>query len=386
MLSGAQGLVVDPEYAPYMWRLSEKSDIWALGLIAHKMMYAYCTDTVEDPESNETVLVEDYTLSKEGTWKNVLRKRKIDAHESHFDASATNINHLPDGYSARLCLLAAQCLRHDIDARPDLETLLNLCQQELTRLENLPGSTVGKRKRDDDGDDETTLLVGKEPWNQKFNKYRVGAIYQPKRPRTKVDLSNTHPHRVAYTRLVDAWSNMPRPTSHAQNTVIDTIDWCLLNYEHGHPMVNSSEEYDWAVKHLVSCLRKRTLPESGAYTLSEEYIEDNNGDEWIDMVFEPEMKIRILEYLLTISEVWNDSSVLQEEGAQNATNALRNVVDWGLMMLRDTVTPVVTDAEGNLTGGDPAEPREPRMEGQSALHKGMYDWIFVKPTGAFYKG
>ena len=49
-------------------------------------------------------------------------------------------------------------------------------------------------------------------------------------------------------------------------------------------------------------------------------------------------------------------------------------------MLRDTITPFV-----DQKSADPAEPRRPEMENQSALHKDIYDWVFIKPTGVFHK-
>lgn len=367
---------LDPDYAPHRWNLSEKSDVWALGLIAHKMMYAHRTDTVEEDDSRDPKSVEDATLSKEGQWREDLRRREIAADESHFNISTADIAHLPDGYSLRLCYITAECLRHNIEYRPNLTDLLDRCQQELARLDNLHGPIAGKRKRDDESDNEFTILISDAERDKKLKRFEIGELYRPRRPRTKVDLPELY--REAYTDLVNAWANMTKPTVTAQNRVINAVVSFLQGEDEGfHEM---TEEREWAVKYLVSCLRKRTFPESGAYVLTAAYLEEQYDKAWIDIAFEPEIKIEILQGLLDSEDFWTHESVTRGEGHQAALDAFRNAVCWGLMMLRDTVTPVV-----GTTGGDPAEPKNPKMQQQSALHEGVYDWIFVTPTGAFYK-
>ncbi|KAJ8116373.1 hypothetical protein OPT61_g2181 [Boeremia exigua] len=378
--------VGDWDYLPYNWRLSEKSDIWALGLIAHRMMYSHRTDTVEDQGPNQEISVGAYTLSKESTWPDILTEGKIRAHDSHFNVLTAEISHLPDAYSARLCILVAQCLRHDIDARPTLEQLLRTCQKELSRLDGLSSSAPGKRKREDDSDSDATLLADDVTRNNKFNRYRIGEIYQPKRPRTMVDLDEDGPVREEYHRLVDRWSNLPRPTSTDQAAVINEINAHFLNVEDLQDLVGVAEDdeygfpaYEWAVKHLISCLRKRCDPKSGIYILTESYMQRNDGNDWVEVerAFEPKIKIKILDHLLTLlNDTWEEEYSGKSEGSRNALEALRNAVGWGVLMLNT----------GTSGRDDPVEPRNPRLEDQSALHQGIYDWIFVKPTGAFFKG
>ncbi|KAJ4991425.1 G2-specific protein kinase nim-1 [Stagonosporopsis vannaccii] len=373
-----EGFRLDPAYEPYEWQLSEKSDIWALGLIAHKMMYSHRTDTVESKSEGE-ISVADSTLSKEGTWKNTLLKDEISKQGSHFDICEAEISHLPELYSVRLCALTSRCLRHDIEGRPDLDKLLLTCQEELTRLDTLSESTADKRKREDNAE-KTTLLIGDDAWDRKFNKYRVGETYQPRRRRTKIDISDDY--REVYTQLVNAWSSMRRPTPASQDTVIGAIVSYLVGYD------EKPEEYNWAVKHLVSCLRKRNNPVEGAHILTATYTEEHGAHVWIENVFEPETKTRVLEDLLGLEALWEGQHVgyEEDEGVDVALETFKNAVEWGLIMLRDTMTPLEVNDEKTAVGGlEPAEPREPRMEDQSALHWGVYDWIFVRPTGAFYK-
>ncbi|KAH6643789.1 kinase-like domain-containing protein [Boeremia exigua] len=387
--------MIDSEYEPFKWQLSERTDVWALGLIVHKMMYSHRTDEITSPNSRHTVAVGTYTLSQESDWNDLLRDRSIEEHESHFDVSTANISDLPDVYGVRLCLLAAQCLRHNMEARPGLEQLLSICQQELTRLDNLSGFTAGKRKRnaddDDDDDDEYTVLVGNAP---KSNNHTIGETYQPKRPRIEIDLQVDHEARSDYIALIDAWSNMAQPPLASQAALIKAIDLHMLDKEGVYNISGESddgtsgdfkENITWATKHLVSCLRKRSTPERGAYILTGDYIDEHSLIS-IEYAFDRAFKVKILDDLLSLKDtIFENESFREQEGGQDAIDALWNAVDWGLMMLKYTVTDYVYDAEGKLSGGEPAEPREPRMMNQSALHKGIHDWIFVRPTGAFYK-
>lgn len=312
----------------------------------------------------------------------------MNRYQSHFRISNIDvaIRHIPSDHSARLCLLVERCLRHDIDSRPDLESISDICQSELTRLDNIPGASAGKRKRDDDDEanNEPTLLTGKEGWYNKFDKYRPGKIYQPKRQRTKIDLVDDDPQRAAYSQLVTAWSDLPRSSTEARDYAIDAINKYLLDFEDGQPMADEdSEEYVWAAKHLISSLRKRNNPRKGAYVLTGKYIDMYGEDGWMESAWQPPIKIKILEYLLTSEDFWEDFS--EDQSGHDALAVLKNAIQWGLMMLRDIRTPAETDIMGNDVGSRPAEPREPRMENQSALHKGIHDWIFVRPAGAYFK-
>lgn len=374
-------LSVDSAYTPHTWQLTEKSDVWVLGLIAHKMMYAHITKRTEEES------VEESTLSKEFNWGSHLGGRQIGASESHFQMSTTKIKHIPAECSARLCLLVEQCLRHDMEERPNLKNLSKLCQNELTRLDSVPGAAAGKRKRgeeDDSVDTEFRVLIGKNNWHARFDKYRPGEAYQAKRQRTRLDLGDDHPQRAAYTQLVTAWSNLARPTAEAQGDVIDGIDMYLLDPENGQPMTeDDSEEYQWAAKHLISSLRKRNNPQKGVYVLAGKYIDTHGDAGWMESAWQPPIKIQILKYLLDSEDFWD--GFIEKQGRTDALAAIENAMRWGLMMLRDIRTPAETDIMGNDISSRPAEPRTPRMEDQSALHEGIYDWIFVKPTGAYLK-
>ena len=68
--------------------------------------------------------------------------------------------------------------------------------------------------------------------------------------------------------------------------------------DHDHPRT-----CEWAAKYLVSCLRKRADPERGAYYLSTDYMDEGVDHSWLDAMFEPEVKTRILNHLLTLEKL-----------------------------------------------------------------------------------
>ena len=69
--------------------------------------------------------------------------------------------------------------------------------------------------------------------------------------------------------------------------------------DHDHPRT-----CEWAAKYLVSCLRERADPEHGAYYLSADYMDEGVDHFWLDAMFEPEVKTRILNHLLTLEKLW----------------------------------------------------------------------------------
>lgn len=303
-------------------------------------------------------------LSKEAEWSKTLSRPQIDEHESHFEFLTADIPELPEAHSSRLGSLVMRCLKHNIKYRPTLEDVRRICQGELTRLDSAPGSKLGKRKRDDD-DEASSILVGDEAFNQKVGRYRVGEKFRPKRLRTRIDITG-HPDRDTYDKLLMDWSAMQRPTALGERVVVEA-----LNARCDH-LETLGAEYGWALRYLVSCLRKRTKSEQGGFFIPTSYIKDELQGTTVSM-FETGTKIEVLEYLL------RDGALERHDTPEihDALQALNNAVNWGLLMLRGFVTPASADA-----GGPPAEPQGPGMQDRSALHRGIYDWIFIDPTGA----
>ena len=342
--------------------LSDKSDVWTLGLLAHAMVYAH-----QDTE----------TLGDVALWEQNLTLEEYYERESHFNTSSNDLANLPMDYGAQLCFTIERCLRHDVKARPSLRELLEICQDKLTRMDKVSGSTAGKRKRDDDSEDDTRLVTAGH-FTQKFDRFGVGEIYRPKRVRMMANLPEPERH-ARYINIVDEWSRMQRPTPETQTDIIGALDRYFLNVADENSLINQSNEDRWVISHLVSCLRKRCVPKGAAYILTAGHYIESGGETWITRTFELGIKRRILRTILDDDNFWNQAGSSGDEGEQVARDALRNAIDWGSIMLFNTEVPA--DETDNIQGRL-AEPREPRMEEQSALHLGIYDWIFVLPRGA----
>ena len=361
------GLAGGPGYLPFLSPLSDKSDVWTLGLLAHAMVYAHEADELRTS-----------TLSVVRDWVDNL----YDTYESgsHFDTHSTNLEDLRIVHSAQLYLTIERCLRHNINNRPSLRDLLKICQDKLTHMDKMSESTAGKRRRDDDSEYDTRLVTAGY-FTQKFDKFGVGEIYRPKRVRMMVDIPEPN-HHARYINIVDQWSRMQKPTPETQTAIIDALDQNFLNVADGHSLLNQGNEDRWAMLHLVSCLRKRCEPKGAAYILTgAHYCDSDPGWAWIRKTFELEIKTKILDRILDDHDFWVQVSSSGDEGVQVALAALRNAISWGRIMLFNTEVPAneTDNFQGRL-----AEPREPKMEEQPALHLGIYDWIFVLPRGALY--
>ena len=362
------GFAGGPGYQPFLSPLSDKSDVWTLGLLAHAMIYAHEADQLRTS-----------TLSLVDKWSEDLWAETYER-GSHFNTYSTGLEDLRIVYSAQLYLTIERCLRHAMDTRPSLRDLLKICQDMLTHMDKMSGSTAGKRKRDDDSEDDTRLVTAGY-FTQKFDKFGVGEIYRPKRVRMMVDIPEPN-HHARYINIVDQWSRMQKPTPETQTAIIDALDQNFLNVADGHSLLNQGNEDRWAMLHLVSCLRKRCEPKGAAYILTGAHYRDSDpGWAWIRKTFELDIKTKILDRILDDHDFWVQASSSGDEGVQVALAALRNAISWGRIMLFNTEVPAneTDNFQGRL-----AEPREPKMEEQSALHLGMYDWIFVLPRGALY--
>jgi hypothetical protein len=351
--------VDDRAYLPFLVSplLSDKSDVWTLGLLAHAMVYAH--------QGGQLTID---TLSDVTKWEQDLTVEEAYGRESHFNTSSNKLADLPMVYGAQLCFTIERCLRHDINARPSLRDLLEICQDKLTRMDEMSGSTAGKRKRDDDSEDDTRLVTAGY-FTQKFDKFGVGEIYRPKRVRMMANLPEPDDH-AKYIDIVDQWSRMQKPTPETQTAIIDALDQYFLNVSDKHSLINQGNEDRWAMSHLVSCLRKRCEPKGAAYILTAAHFFESNVWAWINKTFELEMKAKILRRILNDYDFWVQAGSSRDEGVQVALAALRNAISWGSIMLFNTEVPAneTDNFQGRL-----AEPREPRMEEQSALHLGIYD-------------
>ena len=357
-----KNLVNDDSYLPFSSPLTDKSDVWTLGLLAHAMVYAH-HDTLT-------------TLGDEREWEKNLPLEEYYERESHFNTSSIRLADLPMVYGAQLCYTIERCLRHDIEARPSLRELLEICQDKLTRMDEMSGSTAGKRKRDDNSEDDTRLVTAGH-FTQKFDKFGVGEIYRPKRVRMMANLFDPEEH-ATYNRIVDERSRMERPTPESQTIIIDALDQHFLDVDDENSLVNEGIQFRWALSHLVSCLRKRCEPKGAAYILTEAY--HGKYDDGMNETFKIATKAGVLREIINDTGFWDQARSSGDEGTRVALDALQNAINWGSIMLYNTEVPA-NDTENQ---GQIAEPVEPQMEDQSSLHLGIHEWIFIVPRGALH--
>jgi hypothetical protein len=136
-----------------------------------------------------------------------------------------------------------------------------------------------------------------------------------------------------------------------QDAVVDIVDEYILNEENW----DLDASVQWAVKHLITGLRKRIDPDSAnCYVPCQSEIQDD----WINDTFSPATKVDILDML--DDDFWGIEKL---KPLAAAVETFRHANLWGRMMLIDSLQP----------NGHPAEPSSPILEAKSALHKGIYD-------------
>lgn len=333
----------DTNYAPNQWPVNEKADIWGVGKIAHQMIFAHAPDLYEA------------TLGKEARWSGLSRDTQA-SHLLDWNPRET----ISDYCSQELYDLVQEMLRHNPEQRPDLDALRTAIYCGLRKHDLKHGREVQlKRKRDIA--DELQIYPAFEPDEPAgFDK---GQVYSPTRKRLRMDINDTATLEQ-YSQFVDLWNNANSNPSHAdQLLVVDAFDAYLVQGEEVELEHDSAEE--WTAKHLISCLRKRLDRDTGnIYVLNNPDIDEGP----IEDAMSVDSKLEILGYIN--NDFWNFPS----DAPKNARDAFVHAFQWVRWLL-----------ENCLVDGEPAEPRGATLTNRSALHQGMYDWIFVKPSGAFQK-
>ncbi|KAF2631438.1 kinase-like protein [Macroventuria anomochaeta] len=316
---------INPAYAPHQWPVTEKTDIWGLGLIAHQMIFAHKPD------------LQVSTLGMESKWPDL----QADTQESHFQAK---IERTTDYCSPELYRIVEQMLKHNPALRPNLSELRNTIYVELRRHDLVNGTEVrNKRKRDI----VEHLQVYPSAIPDVAAKFDLGQVYSPTRKRSKIDLTGTA--RAQYDQLVNTWnSSNLNPDPAAQDEIVDAIDEYLVQPE------DLENAEDCAAKHLVSCLRKRLDQDAGkCYVLKGDDIEEGPIDEAMSAA----AKLRILDNINADFWEWAGPNI-----SQRARDTFQHAVDWGRWLL------------GNCSlNGKPAEPRSPALANKSTLHQDATD-------------
>jgi hypothetical protein len=166
-----------------------------------------------------------------------------------------------------------------------------------------------------------------------------------------------------YALLVMTWNGSNLNADGATlNDIVNAVDKYLIKDE----IFDLEVAEDQAAKDLVSCLRKRiNKGTANCYVLREREIAKHSIEEAMSVTG----KLQLLSFIDV--NFWSSyaANVMRE-----AKESFQHVVDWGTVLLRDC-----------LLDSEPVEPRNPVLEDKSALHQGIFDWIFVRLTGAFQK-
>lgn len=337
LIGYGDNLRFNPDYAPHQWPVTEKVDIWGIGKIAQDMIFAHEPDLRKD------------TMSK-GAWSKLQR----DTQESYLlDWNQK----LSDCCSQELYDLVQRMLRHNPALRPDLDALRTAIYLGL-RKHDLAHSSEVRRKRKRDIAEHLQVFPSLE--SDGPTKFDTGQPYSPTRKRVKIEINGAA--QTEYSQLIASWNNATwNPTQEAQLTVVGGIDEYLVQMQ-GYDLSQAGE---WTAKHLVSCLRKRLGPDaSNIYVLRNSELTDLE----INDAMSVSGKLHILDHF--DEDFWPTIS----SSPQDAINVLWHAVQWARWLLHNC-----------LVDGEPAEPTGASLTNKSDIHQGIYDWLFIKPSGARYK-
>jgi hypothetical protein len=331
---------IDPKHVPHQWPVNEKADIWGLGKIAHHMIFAHRPDLYTR------------TLVTEARWS----KLQSDTRESYLDDWDPEV--LSDCCSEELYTLVQQMLRHNPALRPELDALRTSIYRGLRKHDLMHGHEVRTKRKRDIADHMQIFPSLETDGSAKFD---IGQIYSPTRKRLRFDIDDAATQNQ-FLQLVATWNNSnSSPSQAAQTAVVDALDAYLVRSEK-HELGQAEE---WTAQHLISCLRKRIRQDvDNIYVLKN----SNIVHEQIDDAMSVKGKLQILDYI--DDDFWTFAS----NSSQDARSAFRHAVEWARWLLQHC-----------LVNEKPAEPRGATLTNKSDIHQGMYDWLFVEPSGAWYK-
>lgn len=198
-------------YLPGSWMITEKSDIWGVGLVALELLYAG-----RGPGAN--AVLDDRISNLSQNWNEVLQERtEVDEDDGLFDRERFDP---PEFYSIGLVRIIERCLRYLPASRPGLYEMKAIIDTNIARLNSLYGDKVRKGHADIAEDHKVHLAA--EPTLSQFN---ICQDYES--PRKCRRLSIDTEMLDEYRNIVDEWtdaSTFPRPDLPTQAQVLDTIE------------------------------------------------------------------------------------------------------------------------------------------------------------------
>ncbi|KAF2027863.1 hypothetical protein EK21DRAFT_114353 [Setomelanomma holmii] len=317
-------------YAPRNWRVSIKSDIYAVGLIGYFLMAPHVYSILELQQH----------MSWEGGW------------HQHDGPVNFVTRDFPSGYSIDLPNTILECMRYHPDSRPNLDSLQTRIQEDLDRLDKLYGDRI--RQNEDHMPQKLRPRLKRES----DDAFALRKAYSSAKKRRAVSEEHFRESEDAdkYRKHVEKWNDLsefPRPTKEEQVEFLQTLDSFVMGTE-DEPSPYTEELHDrYTWQHLISTLKKRVDPNLPVYQIT------NIESDFVATAFRQAAKENVLGLLLDM--------INGLPAPTTAVIAFAHAAKWALHLLA---------WEGI--------PEKPKLQDKTDMYRGLRDYVFHVPTGAFY--
>ncbi|KAF2867312.1 kinase-like domain-containing protein [Massariosphaeria phaeospora] len=343
-----------PDYEPRRWEVSEKADIWSLGVLALQMMHVH-PDNRHASQTPHDFITKIHKVSQK-QWKNLGKDGVEDPSENDINEAPLehprnenimrNYKRLPRDYSMRLFQVIRKCLQLNPDRRIGLEHLRRKIRRQMQMLDGrYPEYT--KRKR------ETLPEYSRVEFVPQEEQIKRGDKYQRPTKRRRIEPPDEQ-IRKDYETTVNAWNNRDKNLK-AQARAIHKLHQ-LRNIDDDDPPVPNATT-GW--ENLISSLRKRVDSTSAVW---------QNRGKLPREAFEDENKRAMLNQLLQINSDYGPLEDGEDDDFRDSWNVLQHAGHWGLLLLRFGYEP------------------QPRLRHKSDIHRGIRDYVLIRPSTVFGKG
>jgi hypothetical protein len=359
-------------YSPDSWPLNEKSDVWAVGLVAHRLLWAgkgndhfnNCHLTQLNEHVGYRMQGWLDTFENAGLTHNLgsfvdktspyhpVHNNDLSPSDEDFRVAAYDLTNHEGIYSIELINFIHDCLNYHPDERPDLYTMKSTIDTAISRLDELYGDENRKpRERTAMGH---TVLVENERWSA----FDIGQQYEPPRKRRKVSvdpLTNIAGHD--YNKHVAAWSdvsNYPRPSPEQQAEAIQAIE-DFLNLKRNSHHFDEDPKLRYCFQYLRTCLFQRVAPDAPTHVVTTWHAELTHS---FTLYAKKELLRLIRGYVIPRLLEKDDSPIEMRD----ALRVLDHAAQWGGFLL---------DLDG--------EPKSPVLDDKTELHRGFRDWVMIDP-------
>jgi len=321
-------------YVPRRWSLSEKADLWSVGLAAFQLMKA--VDGTSDFYNLMTALVKRF-LELPSTF-----------HASAFGEEASVFPMLlsdpsmPPQYSVELCRTVQACLQYHPDDRPDLRKILTTSRRQLESLDRIHRQEFSK-------DRDSILEDFRLEYNyNKYSAFDVGAHFEPQRSRRhRFYLPETDANYDLYKTHLSNWEDTglyPRPSLHEQLATMTSIAAFIEGSDLDviHKICDSAGDSatTLAWRHLYSTICLEISPSAKVYVSYDSTVKG------YQRAFSTEYKLEALDRLLD-HILPGMASDPDQDHIRNSLHVLQHASDWGralLMFAGEPVKPILKDS------------------------------------------